>query len=169
MKQIYHNLGWLLLIVFSFPSCAQGTYEERMSDLLQETVPVMRANQLQSLMNENESVVLIDARQPEEQKTSHIPGAIFVNYDEFETSYVSSIPQDVKVVVYCTAGYRSERIGEKLLEMGYKDVNNLYGGIIDWKNNGYEVLNDQYQPTDSVHTYNKSWGELLKTGTRVYE
>jgi hypothetical protein len=70
--------------------------------------------------------------------------------------------------VYCSVGYRSERIGEKLLKLGYTDVVNLYGGIFEWKNQGLDVYNSSNYPTDSVHTYNKSWGKWLVKGIKVY-
>ena len=40
------------------------------------------------------------------------------------------------IIVYCSIGVRSEDIGEKLKELGYTKILNLYGGIFDWKNKG---------------------------------
>ena len=76
--------------------------------------------------------------------------------------------KDQEVIVYCSVGYRSERIGEKLQKAGYTNVKNLYGGIFSWKNEGNEVVRDADIPTDSVHTYNKSWGKWLLKGIEVY-
>ncbi|MFN8396323.1 MAG: rhodanese-like domain-containing protein [Bacteroidia bacterium] len=58
------------------------------------------------------------------------------------------------VVVYCSVGYRNERIGEQLLAQGFSKVWNLYGGIFEWVNEGHEVVDAHGQPTDRVHTYN---------------
>jgi predicted sulfurtransferase len=65
-------------------------------------------------------------------------------------------------------GYRSEKVGEKLQELGFQNVKNLYGGIFQWKNEGFEVENSLSMPTDSVHTYNKRWSKWLLKGVRVY-
>jgi 3-mercaptopyruvate sulfurtransferase SseA len=70
--------------------------------------------------------------------------------------------------VYCSVGYRSERVGEKLQKLGYQNVYNIYGGIFEWKNEGMQVVNRQNQPTDSVHTYNKNWSKWLLKGVKVY-
>tara|TARA_B100000768_G_C11171243_1_gene328804 strand:+ start:178 stop:360 length:183 start_codon:yes stop_codon:yes gene_type:complete len=44
------------------------------------------------------------------------------------------------IIVYCTIGYRSEKISEELKLKGYKYVYNLYGGIIQWVNKGNKVF-----------------------------
>jgi 3-mercaptopyruvate sulfurtransferase SseA len=66
-------------------------------------------------------------------------------------------------------GYRSGKIGEKLKKMGFTNVYNLYGGIFEWKNRGYEVHNNQNSVTDSVHAYNRAWSVFLRKGVKVYE
>jgi hypothetical protein len=70
--------------------------------------------------------------------------------------------------VYCSVGYRSERIGEKLQDAGYTHVFNLYGGIFNWKNQDGVVLDASNDTTERVHTYNKSWSRFLKKGEPVY-
>ena len=81
---------------------------------------------------------------------------------------VAEIPKSDTIVVYCSIGYRSERIGEKLLAAGYKNVFNLYGGIFDWKNNDRVVVDSKNEPTEKVHSYNKTWGLFLDKGEKVY-
>lgn len=116
---------------------------------------------------EQEEVILLDSRSPEEYEVSHLPGAKYVGYDNFSSDAVEDLDRDITVVVYCSVGYRSEKIGEKLQEMGFKEVYNLYGGIFDWKNNKNPVLNNGIE-TDSVHTYNRSWSKWLLEGVKVY-
>ena len=72
------------------------------------------------------------------------------------------------MVVYCTVGYRSERIGEKLQKMGFQDVHNLYGGITEWVNQGHKVVDPEGNETPKVHTYSKDWGKWLKEGEKVW-
>jgi len=52
--------------------------------------------------------------------------------------------------------------------MGFTNVRNLYGGIFEWVNEGGEIRNSKNQPTDSVHTYSKSWSIWLEKGIKVY-
>ena len=63
--------------------------------------------------------------------------------------------------MYCSVGYRSERIGEKLIKEGYSNVFNLYGGIFDWVNNDNPVY-DFNEKVYKVHAYNKDWGKWVE-------
>lgn len=162
MKNYFSPL--LLLIVSTFTSCGQKTFDEKMQSLYKNTVPLIKAKDLHEKM---EKVVLLDTRAAAEYEVSHLQGARWVDYDHFKMKDVEEISKDAEVIVYCSVGYRSERIGEKMKAAGYKNVQNLYGGIFGWKNEGYEVVGPNNQPTDRVHTYNKSWGQWLYNGIKV--
>ena len=97
-----------------------------MESLYKKTVPLIKSDALKPKL---EDVVLLDTRAKEEFEVSHIKGARFVDYDDFEVEKVKDIPIDQEIIVYCSVGYRSERVGEKLQKAGYSNVKNLYGGI----------------------------------------
>ncbi|MEQ8472651.1 MAG: rhodanese-like domain-containing protein [Marinoscillum sp.] len=167
MRKIH---SWLLLIagLISFPSCGQKTFDEKMESLYRNTIPLIKSAELKSLKDSSQ-VFVLDTRETKEFQVSHIPGSRFVGYDDFDQKTIADIPKDARIVVYCSVGYRSERIGEKLKKIGYQDVQNLYGGIFNWKNQGNTVINLKQMPTDSVHTYNKNWSQWLNNGIKVYE
>ena len=146
----------------------QTNYDQKLESIYRHTVPLIHCDSLKTLMKTDPNVVLLDTRSKKEFDVSHISGARFLDYDHFETSEVKNIPKEAHIVVYCSVGYRSERIGEKLLGLGYKKTDNLYGGIFQWKNEGHVVLNSNGQPTDSVHTYNRAWSKWLVKGVKVY-
>lgn len=160
------NYLFLLMLVVSLSSCGQKTFDEKMQSLYKNTVPLIKADSLNQQLGE---VILLDTRAPEEYRISHLPGARLVDYDNYKVKDLKDIPKDAPIVVYCSVGYRSERVGEKLKANGYTNVQNLYGGIFDWKNTGKEVIGSNNMPTDSVHTYNKSWGKWLFKGIKVYD
>lgn len=149
-------------------SCQTKDYKEKLESLYNHTVPLIPTDALKQKMKSEPSMVLLDIRSEEEYAVSHIKHARFVDYDAFSEEVVADLPREAPVIVYCSVGYRSEKIGEKLLKMGFQNVHNLYGGIFQWKNDGFEVLNALGQPTDSVHTYNKSWSKWLENGVKVY-
>lgn len=163
MKHILPS--FLVLFSSAFLSCGQQTFEEKVQGLYKNTVPLITSEELK----EKRDVVLLDVRSPEEYRVSHLKGAMMLEYKNFNKKEISAIDKEAEVIVYCSVGYRSERVGEKLQEMGYTHVKNLYGGIFDWKNQGYEVVNVKGTPTDSVHTYNKAWSKWLIKGIKVYE
>ncbi|NJK84044.1 MAG: rhodanese-like domain-containing protein [Saprospiraceae bacterium] len=161
----------LFISLFSLLSC-QGqskveskTYALMLRGLLSHSVPEVTASQAHEV---KDKAIFLDAREEKEYQVSHIPNAIFVGYDKFDLEKVAHLAKDKKIVVYCSVGYRSEKITEQLLESGFKDVANLYGGIFEWKNKGYEVVNKDNQATEKVHAFDKTWGIWLKKGEKVY-
>ena len=83
-------------------------------------------------------------------------------------SKLHGINKNAPIIVYCSVGYRSEKISEKLLAAGYKNVENLYGGIFEWKNKRNTVV-DKNGITNNVHPYSKTWGVWLKNADKVYK
>ena len=159
-----YNLLIILFVAASSVCCGQKSFDKHVKKLYEGTVPLVNQEELQA----QEGVLYLDIRSQEEFDVSHIAGARMIDYESFEAEDVSDIPRDTTIVVYCSVGYRSERVGEKLQEMGFTDVKNLYGGIFDWKNKDNEVVNELGQPTDSVHTYNFLWSKWLQKGIKVY-
>lgn len=116
--------------------------------------------------------ILLDAREEKEFNVSHLKDAVYVGYDHFKLKEtVAKLPKDkdVKIVVYCSLGIRSETVAHKLIQEGYTNVYNLYGGIFEWKNNNFQVLDTLGNETEKVHTFSKNWSKWLKKGTKIYE
>ena len=74
---------------------------------------------------------------------------------------VKDIPRDKKIVVYCSIGYRSEKIATRMIQAGFRNVSNLYGSIFEWANAGYEFRDLNGKPTKNVHTYNRKWSKWV--------
>ena len=149
--------------------CQHKNFDQMIEDLYEGSVPLIHYDSLQSLIQNDAHIQILDTRSKEEFDVSTIKGAQFIDYDDFDISQITNIDKKDTILVYCSVGYRSERIGEQLIKAGYTNVLNLYGGIFDWVNNGNSVYNRKNNPTDSVHTYNESWSIWLMKGTKVYE
>jgi rhodanese-related sulfurtransferase len=160
----------LLIIIFLFPlfvfsqQVGKPDFDKMLHKLLQFSVKAVSVNELDSLSN----IVFLDAREHKEFKVSHIKNAIFVGYNNFQIKSVKAIPKDAKIVVYCSVGFRSEKICEKLKAAGFTNVLNLYGGIFEWKNVGKSVFTSNGKETQNVHAFDKDWGKWLCKGVKVY-
>jgi len=163
---IISNVSLILLI--SVCAKAQTKLEDRLDTLLNHTVPLVSQDELAKMLSKKK-VILFDTRTKKEYNVSHIKGARLVDYDTFSSEMVAGFDKEKPVVVYCSVGYRSEKIGEKLLELGFTNVQNLYGGIFEWKNHSHMVVDDRNTPTDSVHVYNADWGQYLNKGIKINE
>jgi len=142
-------------------------YKKMIDRTIDFTIPLVSVEDLHANMDD---YVILDAREMEEYKVSHIPKAMYVGYDDPELGLIGSIDKDKKLLFYCSIGYRSEKIGEKAKEMGFTEVYNLYGSIFEWANKGYELEDASKKPTNKIHGYNRIWGRWIKNDTyeKVY-
>ncbi len=112
--------------------------------------------------------VLLDVREEAEYAVSHLPGAIRVSPGSETTDYIESLNPDTPIVAYCSVGYRSSELAEKLTERGFTNVENLEGSIFEWANRGYLVERDGHEVRE-VHPFDERWGSLLNESLRAYE
>ena len=155
-------------MLFEVSLYAQETLDKVLEKYHQEKVPYISAIELQNL-KQNNKVVVLDSRELIEFKVSHIKGAILVGYDDFKLSSLpDNLDKNTPLVVYCTLGVRSGVIANELIERGYRDVKNLYGGISEWKNKDYVVVDSTQTPTENIHVYSKKWGKWLTKGNPVF-
>lgn len=157
------------LQTIAIPLLAQRTQSKAfgamVDALINESVPVITCNELKQMP----TVVLLDARAKKEYAVSHLPNARWVGYNDFDLSRVADVPKSAPIVLYCSVGYRSEKVGEKLQAAGYTNVKNLYGSLFEWVNQGNPVVDEMGRPTERVHAYSRTWGIWLKRGEKVYE
>ncbi len=159
----------ILFLVISSTVFGQKKLDKLLHKWNKRNVPYMS---VETLALSNTNAVLLDAREEKEFKISHIKNAICVGYSKFKLKKtLAKLPEDknTKIVVYCSLGIRSETVAHKLIKAGYTNVFNLYGGIFQWKNANFKVVDTLGNSTEKIHTYNKEWSKWLKKGQKVYE
>jgi len=156
-------------MVLAFYSAAaqvsNRAYDLMLRALYKKTVPLISVADLRK----SPGTVLLDTRARREFEVSHLPGAQWTGFEEFEVERLAKVPKNAAIVVYCSVGYRSERVGEKLLAAGFTNVRNLHGSIFEWVNQGLPLVDAQGKPTTRIHAYNRAWGVWLQKGEKVYE
>lgn len=129
----YLVLFFYTLVISSFLGCNQIVHQDGLKHL--------NPKEFQSLIV-LEEVQLIDVRKPEEFSEGHIPNAI--NIDYFSDDFVSSIDMlDTKkpVYIYCRSGKRSGKSVTHFKEIGFSEIYNLEGGILNWQSDSLPLHN----------------------------
>jgi rhodanese-related sulfurtransferase/rubrerythrin len=80
-----------------------------------------------------DTFTLLDVRQPEEYKESHIPGAKLIPLPDIG-SRIGELDPEKPTIVYCAIGGRSRVAAQMLAGKGFKEIYNLSGGIKAWVN-----------------------------------
>jgi UPF0176 protein len=88
------------------------------------------------MMNDPDAIV-VDMRNQYESEIGHFEGAILPDVDTFReelpaTKELLKGKEDKKVMLYCTGGIRCEKASAYLKHNGFKDVYQLYGGVINY-------------------------------------
>ena len=143
-------------------------YERLLQVLYRHTVPTVPPAGLAQELAQPGGPQLLDVRTPAEFQVSHLRGARFVHFDSVGTEKFAGLDRHRPVVVYCSVGYRSERLGERLHALGFRQVRNLYGGLFEWVNEGYPVYSAQGRTRD-VHPYSALWSPWLTRGHKTYK
>lgn len=112
------------------------------------------------------SLVLLDTRTEPEFAVSHLLGAHRIEPDTTDFSSLA-LPPDTPIVAYCSVGYRSAALSDRLQAAGFNQVMNLEGSIFAWANVGYPVYQGE-TVVQQVHPCNAVWGRLLRRELHAY-
>lgn len=138
--------------------CLDEEFDKEIANTIRFTAPIIGVEQLEANQS---SYVIFDTRKKEEYEVSHIPGANYLGYREFDEKRLAGTPKDANIVLYCSIGYRSEKIAQRLQALGYQNVFNLYGSIFEWANRSFPLEDKDGNVTKKVHTYNKTWSRWV--------
>lgn len=125
--------------------------------------PFISVNKLAALLEapDKTQLLLIDARSPEEYAVSHLRGSLRLDSETLNSEKLKQqAAKHTLIVVYCSVGYRSAKLAQRLLDAGFSQIYNAQGGIFAWANDGRPVYRGTEQVSE-VHPYDSYWGQLL--------
>jgi UPF0176 protein len=96
----------------------------------------LTAEEFNAAMNDVNTVV-VDMRNHYESEVGYFANALKPDADTFRDALPMALEmtkgaEDKKILLYCTGGIRCEKASAYFKHHGYKDVNQLYGGIIQY-------------------------------------
>jgi rhodanese-related sulfurtransferase len=146
MSKKWWSLLVLIVIVLAASACRQAPLPSPPSPGGEATATgisykAISSAQLASMLQEK-NFLLINV---------HIPYAgeievtdLFIPYDEVDKN-IEKLPIDrtARIVVYCLTGPMSSVAAARLVELGYSQVSMLEGGMKQWQQDGYPLLQKQ--------------------------
>ena len=86
---------------------------------------------------QNEKVIIVDVRTPEEFKAGHIKNAINIDLYTMSGTQPKKLPnKEAAILIYCQSGARSANAAKQLAKLGYTNLFD-FGGIMNWP---YDVV-----------------------------
>jgi rhodanese-related sulfurtransferase len=115
----------LIATMVLYVACAQN----------QKKVQYISVQDLKVALRETKNIQLVDVRTPSELDNGSISGAILINFwdDSFVEIATKKLNKGLPVYLYCSAGGRSSKAAEKLLDAGFTEVYSLQGGYTAWR------------------------------------
>jgi len=114
-----------VILIFScfFLSCTQ---------IANKGVTLLDSIQFEEKINEG-NVILVDVRTPGEWESGVIKNPLKLNFLEIDFKQkIEKLDKTRPIAVYCKSGGRSSKAAKLLSEIGFKEVYDLKGGILNW-------------------------------------
>lgn len=127
----------LLLTAILFSGCQPGSVTGETVTVAGGSYQNASVTDLQAMLK-NKDFVLLNVHIP---FAGNIPGTdLSIPYNEIEQN-LSQLPTDknAKIILYCRSGRMSEIAAEKLVSLGFTNVWNIKGGMVDWEQAGFEL------------------------------
>jgi rhodanese-related sulfurtransferase len=142
----FYQIAIIAFISFGMLSCKDAqTKSEPGSETEvtteQEVITVLNTEEFAKRIGAVGDIQLIDVRTPPEVAEGTIPGAINFDFraDGFEQKVIV-LDKTKPVYVFCRSGGRSADASAIMKELGFTEIYDLAGGMIDWKEAGKEVV-----------------------------
>ena len=87
--------------------------------------------ELKKKMDAGETPLILDVREPNEYQINKIAGSTLIPLGELPRRY-QELPRDREIIAQCKMGGRSAKAMEFLKTVGFTNVKNLRGGILEW-------------------------------------
>lgn len=160
-----------LLLTFAPAGCGQDAAWPALKQAVRAqypSVPMITTDSLAArLAADAPRPLLLDVRTPAEFAVSHLSGAHRIDPEARAFPALDSLAPGTPIVTYCSVGWRSAAVAERLRAAGFTNVSNLEGSIFAWANAGHPVVREG-RPVRQVHPYDAVWGRLLRRDLHAY-
>jgi len=125
--------GLALVVLLLVAACSSGS-DTATIDL------VSPAEAAQVIEDDPAGLVVLDIRTPEEFNEVRLAGAVNVDYYDADfADQLDALDKNDPYVMYCRSGNRSSDAVKAMKELGFVEVYEIDGGIVNWYDSGFPV------------------------------
>jgi rhodanese-related sulfurtransferase len=138
MKRLYIRIGLIVLAAsLLLAACGAPTAPHDAPAPAAATAPgftKINVDELAKIMDGPKDYTLVNVHVPFE---GDLPGTdLSIPYDQIDQHLAELPGKDAKIVLYCRSGRMSDIAGKRLAELGYTNVYDVTGGMVDWQASG---------------------------------
>ena len=129
-----HKLAGLALVVLLLVSACSSGSDTATIEL------VSPAEAAQVIEDDPAGLVVLDIRTAEEFNEVRLAGSLNVDfYDADFADQLDTLDKNDPYVMYCRSGNRSSEAIKTMKELGFVEVYEIDGGIVNWYDSGFPV------------------------------
>ncbi|OGO65148.1 MAG: hypothetical protein A2029_16930 [Chloroflexi bacterium RBG_19FT_COMBO_47_9] len=136
-------LGSMFVVVLLLAACSNAATSQPTADVVGKQVMVdggsytdVSVAELQAML-ENKDFTFINVHIPFD---GDIAGTdLSIPYDQIEQNLDKLPDKNAKIVLYCRSDRMSNIAAKTLVELGYTNIWNLDGGMVDWEGAGLSI------------------------------
>lgn len=123
---------------------------------IKESQPHIMAADFKAVLESGQEIVLVDIRRKDEYDAAHLPSAFHIDRGCLEWFAPRDLTDtDARIYIYCRTGARGAFAADRLKQMGYANVTNIYDGFKGWVSAGLPVYNQHGEFTMSPGAFEK--------------
>ena len=105
-----------------------------------ESINQMNSDELIEFIELNDAI-LVDVRTEDEYNSGYIESSLNIDYfsNEFSVN-ADKLDKNTPIILYCRSGKRSSMSANKISKLGFKEIYNLKGGILEWIEEGNVIV-----------------------------
>ena len=125
--------GLALVVLLLVTACSSG------SDTA--TIELVSPDEAAQVIDDDPAgLVVLDIRTPEEFNEARLANAINVDYYDADfADQLDGLDKDDPYVMYCRSGNRSSDAVKTMKDLGFVEVYEIDGGIVNWYDSGFPV------------------------------
>ena len=131
-----------LLVLFALIAFVASKWWERQRFIKDLRMSRISVEELNALLTNGETPIILDTRAPNLIQDGWIPGAQFASLEALDQLVLEMNDND-PVVLYCSCPNEitAAKVAKALMARGYYNVKPLTGGIDAWRDAGYKITN----------------------------